>query len=89
LTKHVKNLEFDPSAFEDLGWWIQNDRKKALRIIKLIKAVQRDPFQGTGKPEPLKHELSGCWSRHIDKKNRLVYEVRDNKIRILACRYHY
>jgi toxin YoeB len=82
-------LEFDPSAFDDLAWWIEKDRKKSLRIMKLVKEVQRNPFQGTGKPEPLKHELSGCWSRRIDKEHRLVYEVLEDKIRILACRYHY
>jgi toxin YoeB len=80
---------FDPAGFEDLAWWIEKDRKKALRIIKLIKEVQRDPFHGTGKPEPLKHELSGCWSRRIDQEHRLVYEVTNDTIRILACRYHY
>jgi toxin YoeB len=80
---------FDPAGFEDLSWWIEKDRKKALRIIKLIKEVQRDPFHGTGKPEPLKHELSGCWSRRIDQEHRLVYEVTKDTIRILACRYHY
>jgi len=89
LTKPAKSLEFDLNGFEDLAWWVEKDRKKALRIIKLIKEVQRDPFAGTGKPEPLKHELSGCWSRRIDKEHRLVYQVKDNKIRILACRYHY
>ncbi len=82
-------MEFDPAAFEDLGWWIQQNRKKALRIIKLIKEVQRHPFEGTGKPEALKHELAGCWSRRIDQEHRLVYEVKDDKIKILACRYHY
>jgi len=82
-------LEFDPAAFEDLAWWIKKDRKKALRIVNLIKEVQRDPFSGTGKPESLKHELSGCWSRRIDQKHRLVYEVKNDNIRILACRYHY
>jgi toxin YoeB len=87
--KLVKNLEFDPDAFEDLAWWVAKDRKKALRIIKLIKEVQREPFRGTGQPEPLKHELSGCWSRRIDREHRLVYEVEENRIRILACRYHY
>lgn len=86
----MKSLEFDPSAFEDLSWWIQQDRKKALRLVKLIKEVQRTPFTGTGKPEALKHELAGCWSRRIDDEHhRLVYEVQDDKIRILACRYHY
>ena len=82
-------MEFDPNAFEDLAWWVKNDRKKSLKIIKLIEEIQRDPFQGSGKPEKLKHELSGCWSRRIDEKHRLVYEVLETKIRILACRYHY
>jgi toxin YoeB len=85
----VKSLEFDATAFEDLAWWIEQDRDKALRIIKLIKEVQRDPFRGIGKPEPLRHELAGCWSRRIDGEHRLVYQVMPEKIRILACRYHY
>ncbi|QUS60051.1 Txe/YoeB family addiction module toxin [Synechocystis sp. PCC 7339] len=85
----MKNLEFDPNAFDDLQWWIEHDRKQALRIMKLIKEIQRDPFTGLGKPEPLKHELSGCWSRRITQEHRLIYEVQNEKIRILACRYHY
>jgi len=85
----VKNLEFDADAFEDLAWWIENDRKKALKIIKLIREVQRNPFEGSGHPEALKHDLSGCWSRRIDQEHRLVYEVLDDKIRILVCRFHY
>ena len=85
----MRSLEFDPAGFEDLAWWVEKDRRKALRIIKLIKEVQRDPFHGTGKPELLKHEFSGCWSRRIDEEHRLVYEVLADKIRILACRYHY
>jgi len=55
----------------------------------LTKELQRDPFGGTGKPEPLKHELSGCWSRRIDPEHRFVYQVKEDKSRILACRYHY
>jgi len=82
----VKSLEFDAAAFEDLAWWIEQDRDKALRIIKLIKEVQREPFRGIGKPEPLRHELAGCWSRRIDREHRLVYQVMPEKIRILACR---
>ncbi len=89
MTTPAKSLVFDPAGFEDLSWWIEKDRKKALRVIKLIKEVQCDPFHGTGKPEPLKHELSGCWSRRIDQEHRLVYEVKNDTIRILACRYHY
>lgn len=87
--KPVRSLEFDPAAFDDLAWWVEQDRKKAARIISLIKDVQRDPFRGLGNPEPLKHELKGCWSRRIDQEHRLVYQVTDEKIRILACRYHY
>ena len=89
MTKPVRNLEFDPNGFEDLAWWVEQDREKALRIIKLIKEVQRNPFTGTGRPEPLKHELAGCWSRRIDQEHRLVYQVTGDKIRILSCRYHY
>jgi toxin YoeB len=81
LTKPAKSLEFDLNGFEDLAWWVEKDRKKTLRIIKLIKEVQRDPFAGSGKPEPLKHELSGCWSRRIDQEHRLVYQVKEDKIR--------
>ncbi|NJL91543.1 MAG: Txe/YoeB family addiction module toxin [Coleofasciculaceae cyanobacterium SM2_1_6] len=85
----MRNLEFDVNAFDDLAWWVENDRKKALKILKLIREVQRHPFEGTGQPEPLKHQLSGCWSRRIDQEHRLVYEVLDDKIRIIACRFHY
>ena len=84
-----RSLEFDINAFEDLAWWIKNDRKKALRIVELIFAIEREPFTGLGKPEPLKHEYSGCWSRRVDQEHRIVYEVLPDKIRILACRYHY
>jgi toxin YoeB len=60
-----------------------------LRIVELIKQIEREPFTGIGKPEPLKHEFKGCWSRRIDDEHRIVYQVFDDKIRILACRYHY
>jgi toxin YoeB len=66
----VRSLEFDSSAFEDLAWWIEQDRAQALRVVR---EVQRDPFSGQGKPEPLKHELAGCWSRRINQEHRLVY----------------
>ena len=65
------------------------DRKKALRVIRLIQETQDDPFGGIGKPEPLKHELAGCWSKSIDDELRLVYQVLHEKIRVLACRYNY
>jgi toxin YoeB len=82
-------LEFDPDAFDDLAWWIRKNRNTALRIIKLIEAIQRAPFRGIGQPEQLKHDLAGCWSRRIDHEHRLVYQVFEEKIRILACRFHY
>ena len=89
MAKRLRSLEFDPAAFEDLSWWVEHDRGQATRVIRLIRDVQRDPFTGAGKPEPLKHQLKGCWSRRIDQENRLVYQVQEEKIRILACRYHY
>ena len=89
MTKPARSLEFDIAGLEDLAWWIENDRKKALRIIDLIKEIRKDPFKGIRKPEPLKHELAGLWSRRIDQEHRLVYDVKVDKIRILACRYHY
>lgn len=85
----MRNLEFEPRAFEDLTWWIGHDRKMALKIMRLIDNIQQTPFEGLGKPEPLKHELKGLWSRRIDQEHRLVYEVLEDKIRVLACRYHY
>ena len=85
----MRSLEFDEAAFEDLAWWIKQDRSKALRIVDLIKDAQRNPFKGIGKPEPLKHQLKGCWSRRIDQEHRMIYQVTEEKIRILACRYHY
>lgn len=82
-------LVFDSNAVEDLQWWVKTDRRKALKVLDLIQAVQRDPFQGIGKPEPLKHELSGCWSRRIDQEHRLVYQPTNQKVKILGCLYHY
>jgi toxin YoeB len=85
----VKNLEFDPHAFEDLSWWIANDRSTALKIVKLIEVIMREPEKGQGKPEKLRHDLSGCWSRRINKEHRIIYQILPEKIKILACRYHY
>lgn len=82
-------LAFDQNAFDDLAWWLANDPKKAKRIVSLIQEVAKTPFEGRGKPEPLKHELSGFWSRRIDDVHRLVYAVSADEIRIVACRFHY
>lgn len=85
----MRDVLFDPNAIEDLVHWIRVDRKRALKILDLISAAAKDPFKGRGKPEALKYELSGCWSRRIDQEHRLVHEVTECNIRILACRYHY
>ena len=85
----MRSLVFDRTAFEDLGWWVRQDRRKAVRVIEMIQEIERDPFAGKGKPEPLKHELAGCWSRRIDEEHRIVHQVTGDRIRILACRYHY
>ena len=74
---------------EDLRYWVETDRKTALRIFKLIEAVMRDPFRGTGKPEPLKFIDAGVWSRRITQEHSLVYVVGHNRVDFVQCRYHY
>jgi toxin YoeB len=85
----MKSLEFDINAFEDLSWWVEKDRKSAIKIIKLIKEIQMDTFNGIGKPEALKNNFSGLWSRRLNNEHRIVYQVFEEKIRILSCRFHY
>ncbi len=85
----MRSVEFTPDALEDLTWWVQHDRKAASRILALVRAAATSPFDGIGKPEPLRHELAGAWSRRITQEHRLVYTVTDDRLRILACRYHY
>ncbi len=82
-------LAFDQNAFVDLAWWVSTDSRKAKRLISPIQETAKTPFSGRGKPEPLKHSLSGFWSRRIDDAHRLVYAVTDDEIRIIACRFHY
>ena len=82
-------LVFDRGAFADLRYWIETDRRKATKIVDLIENILASPFAGLGKPEPLKFELAGCWSRRIDQEHRLIYKVERNAVVVLACRYHY
>ena len=77
------------AALKDYNFWKLNDAKKFNRINVLIKSIKEDPTKGIGKPEPLKFNLQGHWSRRIDKKNRLVYLPGDNEVTIISCRYHY
>jgi toxin YoeB len=87
----TKNLDavFQPEFREDLRFWVETDRKVALRAIDLIEAIMRDPFSGVGKPEPLKYLASGTWSRRLTQEHRIVYLVRDTRIDFLQARYHY
>src|ERR1017187_5035965 len=74
---------------EDLPYWVRSERNTALRILELVEATLRDPFEGVGKPEPLRHLLAGCWSRRITQEHRLVYRVTDGRVDFLQARYHY
>ena len=83
------NITFTPQAWEDYQYWLNNDKKILKRIHLLIKDIQRSPFEGIGKPESLKYNLSGCWSRRIDDEDRLVYRQFEHGITFLQMRYHY
>ncbi|WP_198806076.1 Txe/YoeB family addiction module toxin [Leptolyngbya sp. BL0902] len=80
---------FAEAAWEDYLYWQKTDKKMLQRINELIKTAIRTPFEGIGKPEPLKHGLKGYWSRRITDEHRLVYKVQDDSILIAQCRYHY
>jgi toxin YoeB len=82
-------LSWTDESWKDYLYWQSQDRKTLKRINKLIEETKRTPFEGIGKPEPLKANLSGYWSRRIDEKNRLVYSVEEDSIIILSCRFHY
>ncbi len=82
-------LKFAEIAWEDYLYWQKIDKKMVQKINELIKSIKRTPFEGIGKPEPLKFDLAGFWSRRIDKEHRLVYQVIESELIIIACRYHY
>lgn len=85
----TRKISFTPTAWNDYVYWQGQDKKTLKRINTLIKECLRTPFEGIGKPEPLLGDLAGFWSRRIDEKNRLVYEVTDAAITVISCRYHY
>ena len=74
---------------EDLTWLVRNDRKTALKVLELVEAVVADPFAGIGKPEPLRFQFAGCWSRRVTQEHRIVYRVVGDRIDFLQARYHY
>jgi toxin YoeB len=80
---------FEPEFREDLRYWVETDRKIALRALDLVEAVLRDPFTGIGKPEPLKYLAPGAWSRRLTEEHRIVYLVNNDQIVFLQARYHY
>ncbi|MTC22295.1 MULTISPECIES: Txe/YoeB family addiction module toxin [unclassified Providencia] len=82
-------LTWTDQAWEDYLYWQSQDKKTLKRINKLIEDTERTPFSGIGKPEPLKENLAGFWSRRIDETNRLVYAIENTALVIIACRYHY
>ena len=83
------NLIFSDKAWEEYMYWQNTDKQILKKINQLIKDIKREPFDGIGKPEPLKYEFSGFWSRRISDEHRLVYEVSQNCIAIVSCRFHY
>jgi toxin YoeB len=83
------NILFTDESWADYLFWQKNDKKINTRINLLIKEIVRTPFEGIGKPEPLKYQLQGCWSRRIDEEHRLIYEVTAKELRIIGCRFHY
>jgi toxin YoeB len=90
LKRQTKRVAvFQPEFLQDLRFWVKSERSVAVRVLDLVEAVLRDPFEGPGKPEALKYVLAGCWSRRITQEHRLVYRVGDETIDFLQARYHY
>jgi toxin YoeB len=89
LKSKQRESVFQPEFREDLRYWVETDRKVAVRVLDLVEAIMRDPFIGIGKPEPLKYLASGAWSRRLSQEHRIVYLVRDDRIDFLQARYHY
>ena len=89
MAEALKQVAFTHAAWQDYVWWQTQDKKTLRRINQLIEATLRDPFDGIGKPEPLKENLTGFWSRRIDEANRLIYRVDGLDLVVIACRYHY
>ncbi len=85
----MRAIVFEAEAWEDYLYWVETDKKILNRINTLINECSRNPFRGIGKPEPLKGNYAGFWSRRIDETHRLIYSIKDNRLHILQCRFHY
>ena len=89
MSKKKREAVFQTEFIEDLRFWVKTDRKLALRAFELIESILRDPFEGIGKPEPLKYLAPGVWSRRLTDEHRIVYLIRDDRVDFLQARYHY
>lgn len=89
MTRKKRDAVFQPEFIEDLKYWVETDRRIAIRVFNLIEAILRDPFKGIGKPEPLKYLAPGVWSRRLTQEHRVIYLVKDDLIDFLQSRYHY
>ena len=89
MKRAERDAVFHREFLEDLRFWVKTDRNAALRILELVEATLRDPFQGIGKPEALQYVPAGCWSRRITQEHRLVYKVGETRVDFLQARYHY
>jgi toxin YoeB len=85
----MREIAFTPSALAEFNLWRKKDKKIRTKIIQLLKETAKEPFKGIGKPEPLKHQYKGCWSRRVNKEHRLVYQVLDDSIVVISCMFHY
>ena len=85
----ARSAIFQDEFRTDLRYWVETDRRTALRVLELVEAIMREPFSGIGKPEPLKHAFKGYWSRRINEEHRIVYKILDDSILIAQLRYHY
>ncbi len=85
----TREAVFQPEFREDLSYWVKTNRKTALRVLKIVEDVLRDPFEGIGKPEPLKYLGPGVWSRRLTQEHRIVYLIGDKRVDFLQARYHY
>jgi len=89
LSSKQREAVFQPEFREDLYYWTKTNRKVAIKVLSLVEAILRDPFDGLGKPEPLKHLAPNTWSRRLTQEHRIVYLVREHRIDFLQARYHY
>jgi toxin YoeB len=89
LSKGDRLAVFQPEFIEDMRFWVKTDRKLALRALDMIEAILNNPFEGIGKPEPLKYLTPGAWSRRLTQEHRIIYIVRDDRIDFIQARYHY